>query len=150
MSGSNPRKRAAPGASNQMTFPQQAYGSVNPTSDQLMRWNGNGDVSGFIDGGVPPANPYDLSTFAPHQQTSNTLARRPMNALIPTNPSFAADGQWPSFLGDDGALVPQGGLPEEHAEADSIEVLEEKAQKAKREAQGKRKTIPPFVQKLSR
>ena len=41
-------------------------------------------------------------------------------------------------------------MPEEHVEADSVEVLEEKAQKAKREAQAKRKTIPPFVQKLSR
>ncbi|KAK2071946.1 hypothetical protein P8C59_006329 [Phyllachora maydis] len=35
------------------------------------------------------------------------------------------------------------------AESDSIEHLEELAQKAKREAQAKRKQIPPFVQKLS-
>jgi heat shock transcription factor len=133
-----------------MSFPQQAYGSVNPSNDQIMRWNSNGDVPGFMDGTVPHANPYDLASFAPHQQTSNTLARRPMNALVPTNATFNAGEQWPSFLGDDGALVQQNGLPEEHVEADSIEVLEEKAQKAKREAQGKRKTIPPFVQKLSR
>ncbi|KAL2205448.1 hypothetical protein CC79DRAFT_1276339 [Sarocladium strictum] len=132
-----------------MSFPQQSYGSVNPTSDQLMRWNGNGDVSGFMDGtGVPPANPYDLASFAP-EQTSNTLARRPMSALVPTNASFNANGQWAPYLGDDGALVQQGSLPEDHTTEDSIEVLEEKAQKAKRDAQGKRKTIPPFVQKLS-
>lgn len=35
-------------------------------------------------------------------------------------------------------------------EHDSIERLEEMAQRAKREAQAKRKQIPPFVQKLSR
>ena len=138
-----------------MSFPQQTYQNVNAGNDQLMRWNGNGDVSGFMDGsvpsagGVPAANPFDLASFAA-QQPSNTLARRPMNALVPTNATYDANGQWSSFLGDDGALVQQSGLPEEHVEADSVEVLEEKAQKAKREAQAKRKTIPPFVQKLSR
>lgn len=35
-------------------------------------------------------------------------------------------------------------------DSDSIERLEEKAAVAKREAQSKRKQIPPFVQKLSR
>lgn len=35
-------------------------------------------------------------------------------------------------------------------ENDNIELLEEKANVAKRDAQGKRKQIPPFVQKLSR
>jgi heat shock transcription factor len=35
-------------------------------------------------------------------------------------------------------------------ETDCIEALEEKATVAKREAQAKRKQIPPFVQKLSR
>jgi len=35
-------------------------------------------------------------------------------------------------------------------ENDSIERLEERAARAKREAQVKRKQIPPFVQKLSR
>lgn len=35
-------------------------------------------------------------------------------------------------------------------ESDSIERLEERATVAKREAQSKRKQIPPFVQKLSR
>lgn len=131
-----------------MSFPQQSYGSGNAANDQLMRWNGNADVSGFMDGGVPQTNAYDLQAFA-QPQPSNSLARRPMTAMIPTNQAYDANGQW-SYIGDDGALVQQGGLPEEHVEADSIEVLEEKAQKAKRDAQGKRKTIPPFVQKLSR
>jgi len=35
-------------------------------------------------------------------------------------------------------------------ENDNIELLEEKATVAKRDAQAKRKQIPPFVQKLSR
>jgi hypothetical protein len=35
-------------------------------------------------------------------------------------------------------------------EHDNVERLEEMAQRAKRDAQAKRKQIPPFVQKLSR
>jgi heat shock transcription factor len=35
-------------------------------------------------------------------------------------------------------------------DSDSIEALEERALRAKKEAMNKRKQIPPFVQKLSR
>lgn len=55
---------------------------------------------------------------------------------------------WTSFGGDNALLQrnDEGGA----AEQDNIDALEEMAQKAKREAQNKRKSIPPFVQKLSR
>lgn len=156
MSAPNPRKRGAPGAAPAMSFPHQQFASNPPVNDQLMRWNNNSsgnDMSGFMDGsnslGVPNpmANPYDISQFA--QQSSNSLARRPMNALIPTNPNFASGDGWTGLLGEDGALIAQPHT-EEGTETDNIELLEEKAQKAKRDAQGKRKQIPPFVQKLSR
>ena len=53
---------------------------------------------------------------------------------------------WGSF-GNDGLELQNGGAMEEN---DNIELLEERAAIAKRDAQSKRKQIPPFVQKLSR
>lgn len=50
---------------------------------------------------------------------------------------------------EDNQLVPHG-HDENVTQDDNIEELEERAQKAKREAHAKRKQIPPFVQKLSR
>ncbi len=76
---------------------------------------------------------------------SNSLTRRTNNnALVPTNPrSFDAVDQWAGF--GDVHQPQQSEMGEQN-----VEVLEQMAQKAKREAQGKRKGIPPFVQKLSR
>lgn len=51
--------------------------------------------------------------------------------------------QWP----DGTAGPPSAG---DGAWADDIQELEQKAQVAKRDAQAKRKQIPPFVQKLNR
>jgi heat shock transcription factor, other eukaryote len=153
MSGPNSRKRAAPGAAPSMpAFPQQMqqpYGAGNSTGDQIMRWGGTGDVSAFMDGGAGGANPYELAQYS---QPSNSLVRRQMDALVPANPrtNFDPSGEpWAGFVGDEAALMQQN-PPEEIGEHDNIEVLEELAQKAKRDAQGKRKAIPPFVQKLSR
>ena len=105
-----------------------------------------------MDPSANPGNPFELIQGQPQYQQNlatspNSLARRPMNrALIPTNSNF--DPSW-GFMGDGTALVSQH--PDENGnQGDNIEELEEKAQKAKREAQGKRKQIPPFVQKLSR
>lgn len=72
-------------------------------------------------------------------------------ALVPTGvrQNFdSASDPW-SFVGEDSSLLqqqPNGNL----TETDNVEVLEEMAHKAMREAQQKRKQIPPFVQKLSR
>jgi heat shock transcription factor len=55
---------------------------------------------------------------------------------------------WGQF-GDDSILDPVNGALIEAGD-ENIEALEQKAQVAKREAQAKRKQIPPFVQKLSR
>jgi heat shock transcription factor len=91
---------------------------------------------------------YDPSVAAPSTQ----IARRPNNRqLVPTvqrNPYDNSGDPWGPF-GDDSILDPQsnGGRMEEN---DNIELLEEKAAVAKRDAQSKRKQIPPFVQKLSR
>ena len=156
MSSPNPRKRPAPGAPPMAPMPQipQSFSPVQP--DPVFRWNGGVDGNGFVDTGspgvgsfamLPTPGSYGQSVPAP----STVLARRQNSrALVPTAPrapfDHASDG-WSGF-GEDPSYH-QAGAPtvDEH---DNIERLEEMAQRAKREAQSKRKQIPPFVQKLSR
>ncbi|KAI1431329.1 hypothetical protein GGR50DRAFT_86503 [Xylaria sp. CBS 124048] len=148
MSASNSRKRPALGSG---PIPQQMP-QYNPP-EQIVRWNGN-NGSGFADNPPNAINPYGM--MAPQTQyghgapaASNVLARRGgHNALVTSNRTFPsqANDPWPSFP-DDNLLSNQANGPlDEH---DNIELLEERAQRAKREAQAKRKQIPPFVQKLN-
>lgn len=132
----------------------QSYSPVQ--TDPMFRWNGV-DTNGFVDAGNPGMNSFSmLPTSTPYGQAisapSNALARRQNSrALVPTTPRApfdrGADG-WNGF-GDDSSsyLQAANASVDEH---DNIERLEELAQRAKREAQAKRKQIPPFVQKLSR
>lgn len=128
----------------------------------MVKWNGSMEgLGGFGDGGGGAnggGNPYELIANQPQYSQhvaanpSNSLTRRPMNqALIPTHPrgSFDTSMPWADLAGDDTSLVAHN-PDDETIVQDNVEVLEELAQKAKREAQGKRKQIPPFVQKLSR
>jgi heat shock transcription factor, other eukaryote len=75
--------------------------------------------------------------------SSNQLARRPANQMIPRDRGRAdsSDPQWTEQA--DGPR-PEG------AWGDNLDTLRQRAQVAKREAQSKRKQIPPFVQKLAR
>lgn len=127
----------------------------------MMQWNAAGGAPEptdyFSAAAAHREDPYGLAqaqqTYPPSVNApSNSLARRQMNrALVPTNLRASYDpssDQWAAF-GDDSLLVPQNAT-EGRVEQDNVEVLEEMAQKAKREAQAKRKQIPPFVQKLSR
>ena len=162
MSSPNSRKRAAPGASPIVPIPippmqQQQFPTTQP--DQMLRWNGaapNGAI--YADSAQSVVNPYMMSQ-APSQYTpqgiaanpSTVLARRGMSsrALVTTGPRQIFDPStenWSSFGDDFQQQQPQGAM-EDH---ESIEALEERALQAKREAQLKRKQIPPFVQKLSR
>ncbi|RDA91147.1 hypothetical protein CP533_0455 [Ophiocordyceps camponoti-saundersi (nom. inval.)] len=159
MSATNPRKRAAPGASPVVPIspctPQQ-YMVENGVAEPLMRWNGTGEGSELIPGsghqsqfGLLPAQ----QQSSPGPPTSTTLARRPQNqALVATNPQpgyETAVEPWTGFGDDGNALLQQNNAGEGVAEQENVEVLEEMAQKVKRDAQHKRKQIPPFVQKLS-
>lgn len=130
----------------------------NAKGESMMRWTGGGDSPDLADGSAHGTNQYGL---VPAQQQytqsspapSNSLTRRPTNqALVPTNPRSGYDSSvepWAGFGDDSNALLQQ--TPGERLVAhDNVEVLEEMAAKAKREAQSKRKQIPPFVQKLSR
>lgn len=121
----------------------------------MMRWSGAGDASDLVDASTPATAHYGLSPAQQQHTTgtpalSNTLTRRPTNhALVPTNPRPSYEEPWAGFGNDSNALLPQA--PGEGLVAqDNVEVLEDMAAKAKREAQAKRKQIPPFVQKLSR
>lgn len=165
MSAPNSRKRAAPGTSPivpiQRNMQQPYEAEPVAVANPAMPWGGIGGVPDPTDyfgaaAAVHGDNPYGLAQapppFPPAVSTPSTsLARRQMNrALVPTNLRAAYDAstdRWSGF-GDDGLLVPQNAA--DSAGQDNIEVLEEMAQKAKREAQAKRKQIPPFVQKLSR
>lgn len=127
---------------------QQPYAAPNIPGDQVVRWNGGDNGGGYVDSAAIPGNSLELIQSQPQYTQNlasppNSLTRRPMNqALVPN-----FDPNW--FMGDDTALIPQN-ADENANEDDNIEELEERAQKAKREAQSKRRPILPFVQKLSR
>ncbi|KAF3060115.1 Heat shock factor protein [Trichoderma lentiforme] len=164
MSAPNSRKRAAPGASPivpiqrnmQQPYATDSIAGANP----VMQWNGTDGTTDATDyfsaAAAHGENPYGLAQTQPtYPQAvgapSNSLARRQMNrALVPTNLRATyepSSDRWSGF-GEDNLLVPQNAT-EGGVGQDNVEVLEEMAQKAKREAQAKRKQIPPFVQKLS-
>lgn len=161
MPPTNPRKRQAPGSPPPPQNQQipQTYNAPSQLSDaDFLRWSQGAGNTGFMTdpafnvnnyGGEAIVQPqYDATIPAP----TTTLARRPTNRqqLIPTaqrTPYDNSGDPWGQF-GDDNILDPQNS--DRMLENDNIELLEEKAAVAKREAQSKRKQIPPFVQKLSR
>ncbi|KAK5997918.1 Heat shock factor protein [Cladobotryum mycophilum] len=156
MSAQNSRKRAAPGTSPivpiQRNMQQPYTADHNAAANPLVQWNGvAGDATNFINTSAHGDNAFGLAPSQPtYQQAvstpSNSLARRQMNrALVATNPrgAFDASGnQWASFSDD--SLLVSPNTADTPVEQDNIEILEDLAQKAKREAQTKRKQIPPF------
>lgn len=159
MSNPNPRKRAAPGAGPSVPVPpptmQNQY-AQNVANDQMVRWNGGNiaDPTAYMDNMGNPMPSMDLVQSQPQFSQNNSLARISNNrALVPTKNAYGAGfngGQgWAPFSNEDNQLVPHGHEENGHQD-ENIEDLEERAQKAKREAHSKRKQIPPFVQKLSR
>ena len=166
------RKRRAPGASPQVRqhagSHSNAYGQdigTVPADQYLNNWN---DQSGNADLNMAFNDPsmYSGVNFPSHlsgaagQSTHNRIvsldgldnvadnAASYDGTLVRRNQDhqLAARGQtpWEAFDGDANA-----GQGWENAEDDDDE-LEQKALVAKKDAQSKRKQIPPFVQKLSR
>ncbi|KAI0503149.1 hypothetical protein F5B22DRAFT_562948 [Xylaria bambusicola] len=166
MPASNPRKRPAPGSlpisqqiPQQIPQPlsQQMAQPYNP-AEQMLRWNGN-NVGSFAENASTPISTYGIvppnqaqfaqGTPSTSNTPSNALARRVgNNALVTSNRMFSPqpNDPWSGFTDDNILSAQTNGSLDEH---DNIELLEEKAQRAKREAQAKRKQIPPFVQKLN-
>ena len=146
------RKRRAPVAEPQasmQTYPQDA--SV-PT-DQYMNWNDSAisaDMGAFHDptlfdnyGTNTMSNGHNRVTSldglneVPDIISGQLVRRNPNQQLAPA----PRRGQWDGY--------PSPGGQWENV-ADDDEELEQKAAVAKKDAQAKRKQIPPFVQKLSR
>ncbi|KAI6378090.1 hypothetical protein MCOR25_002335 [Pyricularia grisea] len=172
MSPPNPRKRAAPGAIPAVQIPTtvQQYQSPYATPlDQVSRWNG-AEVYAPDPITPGPKNIPQFNMTEPHSSyptatnhqsyqhptiatpgPTNVIARRPAGSSRALITRQQYDGlstdPWPSF-GDETALMPANGVVNPLDENDNIALLEERAARAKRDAQANRKQIPPFVQKL--
>jgi heat shock transcription factor, other eukaryote len=162
MPPTNTKKRSAPGSSPSMQAAQMPQNYAAPThqasnqdfaqynqipDNQVYQDSSIYNMPSFGGDGIPQGQ-YDLSGPPQSSQSQNTqLARRPLNQqLVPTGQRY--DNTVDNWFADDPMNDPQQGSGME--ENDNIELLEEKAAVAKRDAQSKRKQIPPFVQKLSR
>lgn len=142
------RKRRAPVASPQP--PAQTYQHDIPApTDQYINWN---DPAVATDMNFTDPSLYDnygptmgaghnrvvsLDGYNDGAEMSGQLVRRNTNQQLAPAPRR---GQW------DGFASPQ----QQWETVDDDEELEQKAALAKKDAQAKRKQIPPFVQKLSR
>jgi len=151
------RKRPAPGTSPSVQHQSQTSMHFSPKSpqlsnDQFLRWGQNpqnNEASAYPD----PTTSYGPNIYGGLAQPqgvpvpkSNQITRRPTNQqLVTRGRSFnnTCSDQW-SGLGDGSTQ------PSVEGWINSGEDLEQKALVAKRDAQAKRKPIPPFVQKLSR
>ncbi|OAP61553.1 hypothetical protein AYL99_03756 [Fonsecaea erecta] len=149
------RKRPAPGADPvsypvQMQNPAPALNDgLGPqlSNDQFLQWGQTGQpaaVPSYNDASFAMnASAYPASNPQPVPQPSNQLTRRHVAQLAARPPRPNEDGNsWMEH--------PNGGVQPPNPEwEDDISVLEARAQVAKREAQLRRKQIPPFVQKLN-
>ena len=148
------RKRPAPGASpliqeQSMDFPSK---SSQLSNDQFFRWGHNlpvNETSAYPD----PTATYTPSIYAGLSQPqgtsasqSNQIARRPPNQQLVARGRTINDTSSDQWLGLGDVTTPSS----TDGWANNDEDLEQKALIAKRDAQAKRKPIPPFVQKLSR
>ncbi|KAL2810133.1 hypothetical protein BJX63DRAFT_325905 [Aspergillus granulosus] len=151
------RKRPAPGTSPVVhpqlgQLPNYPPTSGSPLSnEQFLQWGQNPSSNTVATQSFPALNSYNTAAAgqsAPTQDissastASNQIARRqPANQLLNRNRTYEQPSA--SFPDQDGGSGESGGWSE------SLEELYQRANTAKREAQAKRKQIPPFVQKLS-
>lgn len=111
------------------------------------------DGNNFVNAAASPVTEFALlQTSAPYTAPvpapSNALARRQNSrALVPSGSRLPFVEQVPDWETSGFLQSPTSTSVDEH---ENIDRLEELAQRAKRDAQAKRKQIPPFVQKLSR
>jgi heat shock transcription factor, other eukaryote len=159
------RKRAAPGASPIVQQPEQqqyvaaqpnqpsdeAYDSFIDWADPIFSLQGSSSVvnqPSYNPGAYPNAgfngdiNASNIAPSMPLQtsQSAGQLVRRNANQQL----ARQERGQW-----EMGGVGAQSQPATWEAEEDDTE-LEQQALEAKKDAQSKRKQIPPFVQKLSR
>lgn len=150
----NPRKRqasATPLMHNRAPNPTSNFIAGHQASTPDYMW-----PQGSVDNKMHTGMNYNMAAYGGNGYTGPTfnqplpgqstqLARRPNQHLVQKN-SFHDPNEW--ALTDNSYFDSKqndGGS----SENESIERLEERAAAAKREAQSKRKQIPPFVQKLN-
>lgn len=146
------RKRPAPGTSPVVHAPIGSIPSYTDTTnqlsdDQFLQWGQDPHAAAGVAQPFPiDTTPYTTMPYAaanqdipvPTNQSSSQLTRRPINQLMNRNRAFEQSSA---------TSVPESGGD---GWGESIAELEQRALIAKREAQAKRKQIPPFVQKLRR
>jgi heat shock transcription factor len=148
------RKRPAPGTTptvHPQLSPISNYPAANPgaqlSNDQFLQWGQNPPnviTPPYTDAGSYNVAPYTTNQDVPGATVtaSNQLARRQLpNQLVNRGRSYE---QTPSAYSDHSS-----GAGEHGGWGESLDELYRRALVAKREAQAKRKQIPPFVQKLS-
>ncbi|KAI4212072.1 MAG: hypothetical protein LQ351_005254 [Letrouitia transgressa] len=159
------RKRPAPGASPSSEQPRQSSPNRNitsPSSEQPQQTSPNHNIissemasNPYLQWSQPVAGhprPQASTNFSqlPYQSIgqeqfpSNQLTRRPLNQDVIQRAPYGngPSEQWPNFQSD---AVQQHNETALQQQADD---LDQKALAAQRDAQSKRKQIPPFVQKL--
>lgn len=121
-------------------------------SDQFLTWNQDNSMNGITNYPDPSGNfnPNLYSNLVAAQMapnTSNQLTRRPLGQQVVSVGTYNGGGneQWNGMVEE---FPPP--VREESWNNNDDEALAKRALIAKREAQAKRKSIPPFVQKLSR
>ncbi|KAL8810530.1 MAG: hypothetical protein Q9200_002498 [Gallowayella weberi] len=152
MAQAGTRKRPAPGTS---PASQQSQPNLQPStfrshiaSNQYPQWNSANQAS------PQPPNP-ESSGISPHTLFAPTPQQQPASHELTRRPP-AQDGTestpFPSGTGTDvWSTLADNGTREvgEATWGEGKDLLDQKAQAAKVDAQAKRKQIPPFVQKLS-
>ena len=153
MSQVGTRKRPAPGASPMQSPSSQNFAAVNHNSgttttttlsDQYANWAQQGSASYLDTPNSFEPTPYNGSLGQSATQ-SNQLARRAMaHQMVPrTSYTDPTSETWP-VVQDSTAQSTEDNWANGDGE------MIRRAEIAKRESQGKRKGIPPFIQKLSR
>ena len=152
------RKRPAPDTTPAVPVSQMQEPSYTAAqADQSLLWNNGAVGNNLADATASRSvNPYGVMTTQGQYgqglppSSSTALARRGMSqALVPAAPRQPFDANsasWGNFEDESLLRSPSATMDEN----DNIELLEERAARAKRDAQAKRKQIPPFVQKLRR
>jgi heat shock transcription factor, other eukaryote len=148
------RKRPAPGTSpvpHQICYPpapgMSNYGGLDPqvSNDQFLQYGyqpqiDNTQIS-YNDGPIHQQSIYRSEVG----EGSNQLARRPANQVVSRDRARgdSSEVRWDGQMNANAHQL-------DRAWGDDIDDLKQRAQIAKKEAQSKRKQIPPFVQKLAR
>ncbi|KKZ62370.1 heat shock transcription factor, other eukaryote [[Emmonsia] crescens] len=141
------RKRPAPGASP-MTRQQIVPADPQLSNDQFLQWGQSGPT--HSDSSAAAAGLSQYPSSVPHpvdvdpMQASNQLTRRPGHQLV--SRARLHDPNLISLMDPARPRTDDRGDP---AMAETEAELEQRALLAKKDAQAKRKQIPPFVQKLS-